>query len=74
MVYWYIGTRSDRNTTGNDRGAARGVILKDGVMAGRVEYDVVMMGEDVKRSEIDKRMGKRIGMIDGMIRMMSGVN
>ena len=43
-------------------------------MAGHVEHDVVMMGEEVKRSEIDKRIGMRIGMIDGMIRMMSGVN
>ena len=43
-------------------------------MAVHVEYDVVMIGEDVNGSEIDKRIGMRIGMIDGMIRMMSGVN
>ena len=46
------------------------MILRDEVMAGHVEYDVVMVGEDVNGSEIDKRMGMRIGMIDGMIRMM----
>ena len=50
------------------------MILKVGVMAGRVEYHVVMMREDVNGLEIDKRMGIRIGMADGMMRMMSGTN
>ena len=74
MVYWYIGTRSDRNTIGNDRRAARGVILKDGVMAGHVEYDVLMIGEDVNGSGIDKRIGIMFDMMDMMIHMMSGMN
>ena len=43
-------------------------------MAGHVDCVVVMMGEDVSGLEIDKRMGMRIGMIDAMVRMMSGVN
>ena len=64
MVYWYIGTRSDTNTIGNVRVGAKGVIWRDGVMAGHFEYVVVMIGEDVNGSK----------MIDGMIHMMSGVN
>ena len=70
MVHWYNGTMVHWYPSGR----ARGVIWRDGVMAGHVEYEVLMIGEDVNGLEIDKRIGMRIGMIDGMIRMMSGVN
>ena len=44
------------------------------MMAGHVEYDVVMIGEDFNKSEVDKMIGVMIGMIDGMIDVMKGVN
>ena len=50
------------------------MILRDGVMAGHVEYDVLMIGEDVNGSGIDKRIGIMFDMMDMMIHMMSGMN
>ena len=48
--------------------------MKDGVMAGHVEYDVVMIGEDVDGSGIDKRIGLMFDILDMMIHMMRGTN
>ena len=47
--------------------------MNDGVMAGHVECDVVIIGEDVNGSEIDQRIGMRIGMMDLITPIISGV-